>query len=363
MNQSIENISFSGTSAQNFNINVESGGVQYYRVSIDTSAAILGDKTITFTGAPQNNVTVIDIVMEGGINTSGSSKLKIGGVTIADRIAKTKCSIKFEYVNSSWTALFLVDSSYDSSISGSQIIDNSVVPAKITAEIAGNGLSRNDIGGLIPKLELINPTLQVVTGETGVKLNASGGITSGPNGIGLNVESVDPSLQILGNQAGLKMDPNGGLQKGAAGVSVKSLPAGQAGGLKKTSGGLVFGTYTEHIVASFEAGSNGGGGFMLRIPYTNQITAIRGSVSRTLSGTDDGSIEFRSATSFGGAASPLAGPYTIPMGAAQSDTPINDSSTYTPSGYDGLGGWYLRVICTKTTPGGEVYLSIDFDIT
>lgn len=355
MIQSIRDISFSGTGAQSQDINLGNDGVQAYRISINTVSQILGDKTVAFVGTPVNNLTVLDFILEGGINTSGVSKLKIGGVTISDRFAANKCMVRFEYYNSAWNVFYYVDDSASGSIDGSQLIDDSVTPVKITDAIAGSGMERDGSGGVKVKLEASNPTLQIVGDETGAKLDATGAVVGGSNGMRINIETSDPSLQISGNQLGIKIDVNGGIQKTASGTSVKTKAGG---GVGKDNNGVYVSSATYHIIASFDADSNNGS-FMVRIPYTTQVTAIRGMVNKSVSGTDDGTIEFKSATSFGGGASPLAGPYTIPMSSPLSTVVINDVSNYVPAGYDGLGGWYLQVIMAKVTNGGQVYLSID----
>lgn len=114
--------------------------------------------------------------------------------------------------------------------------------------------------------------------------------------------------------------------------------------------------HTVNLIASFEADEQGV--IQVKIPYIGKITAYRAVVNKTIAGTDDGTIEFKTATSFGGASSPLSGPYTITQSSGVGSV-FFDIATYTPAGFTGDGAFYLEIITSKTTAGGRVYLSMD----
>ena len=64
--------------------------------------------------------------------------------------------------------------------------------------------------------------LEVATGVLSINLEADGGIVFDPTNFGLeiNLEAVDPTLQIVGNELGVKVAPNCGLTVTADGLKV-----------------------------------------------------------------------------------------------------------------------------------------------
>lgn len=237
MIQSIENIALTGVNAQNTSVDVTDGSVMAYRVSIDTSSKITGNKTIAFTGVASESLTVINFIIEGGINTSGASKLIIGGVTIPDLFALKKSIVFFEYVNSAWVVHYSISAEQPGIIDGDSILDGTIPADKLENDIAGSGMTRDGKGGVIPNLEAVQPSLQVVADELGVKIDPSRAVTKDSNGLGVNLESSDPSLQISANELGVKIAVDGGLEKTANGMAVKL----DGGDLVKTSSGLKLG--------------------------------------------------------------------------------------------------------------------------
>lgn len=114
--------------------------------------------------------------------------------------------------------------------------------------------------------------------------------------------------------------------------------------------------HTINVPASFEADSLGN--YQVRIPYVGKITAFRAVVTKTIAGTDDGTLSFKTGASFGGATSPLSGPYTIAQSSGVGSV-FFDIADYTPAGFSGDGGFYLEIQTAKTTAGGELMLSMD----
>lgn len=242
MLESIVDIQLSGVLAQTINVDVNDLATASYRISTNTSSAITGNKTIAFTGSPVNNVTVLEFMNEGGINTSGASKLVIGGYTVPDIFAQKKCMFKFQYSNSSWIPYIFISDEQSGFVVGSSIVDNSVPAIKLQNDIAGAGMTRNISGGVTPNLEATQPSLQISSSELGVKIDPSRAITKNVNGIGVNLQTSNPTLQIAANQVGVKFPADGGLEATTDGLEVKLDPNGD---LVKTNDGLKLGNFVK----------------------------------------------------------------------------------------------------------------------
>jgi len=227
-------IQFSGITGQTITVDVTDTTAFEYRVSIDTVNQITGTKAIAFTGTPIFGLR-FDFYVAGGIDTLGVSKLTINGDIVPDINALYPCLIVYRYNGVTWERSIYSSVGGSPSIDGSDIINNSLPAAKLENDIAGSGMARDVNGGVIPNLEAVQPSLQVSTGEIGVKLDPSRAVTKNSNGIGVNLQASNPSLEISANELGVKFNSTSGLEKGAGGLNVKLDPAG---GLSATVSGI-----------------------------------------------------------------------------------------------------------------------------
>lgn len=224
-------LAFTGVGGETVNLDILDGSADEWRISINTTSQITGNKTLAFVGTPFDSC-VIRIFNEGGFNTTGASKLIINGDTIPDIYAASPCEIIYRYNGSVWFQSILLTSG---GISGGDIEDDSIPADKLQNDIAGSGMTRDGNGGVVPNLEASQPSMQVVADELGVKLDPSRGVTKNSNGVGVNLEASNPSLQISANELGVKIASDGGLEKTSDGMEVKLDPNG---GLAKTSNGV-----------------------------------------------------------------------------------------------------------------------------
>lgn len=234
MRQSYVPLAFTGVGGETVNLDILNGSADEWRISINTTNQITGNKTLAFVGTPFDSC-VIKIFNEGGFNTMGASKLIINGDTIPDIYAASPCEIIYRYNGSVWTQTILISSG---GFSGVDILVDSIPADRLQNDIAGSGMDRDINGGLIPNLEASQPSLQVSADELGVKLDATRAITKDSNGIGVNLETSDPSLQISTNELGVKIAADGGLEKTSDGMEIKVDPVGD---LAVTTDGIKFG--------------------------------------------------------------------------------------------------------------------------
>lgn len=236
MKTAISEIAFLGITGQTLSIDVADTTAFEYRVTIDTASQITGTKAIAFTGTPFSGCR-LDFNIVGGINTAGASKFTINGDIVPDINALRPCLIVYRYNGATWERSIYNSSGGSASFEGSEIVDNSVPAVKLENDIAGSGMARDINGGVIPNLEVVQPSLQVSSNELGVKIDPSRAITKNSNGIGINLQASNPSLEIVTNELGVKFDSTSGLEKSTTGLKVKLDPAG---GLAATRSGIGF---------------------------------------------------------------------------------------------------------------------------
>lgn len=147
---------------------------------------------------------------------------------------------------------------------------------------AGAGLLRT--GDVIDiNLEASNPSLQVVSDELGLKIDANGGLAKGASGTGLKIEA---SKGVATTSAGLKAveDANGGILIDANGIGVKvdatasgQLSKGANGARVATGGvGLPVKSLTVDTLASafsFASGISSKTGFTAPDTHANSLDA------------------------------------------------------------------------------------------
>lgn len=92
---------------------------------------------------------------------------------------------------------------------------------QLRAAVSATGALQRAADGLAVKLEVTNPSLQIVSNELGVKLDPARAITKNASGIGVNIEASNPSLEIVSNELGVKEDTTRGLATDASGLYVK----------------------------------------------------------------------------------------------------------------------------------------------
>lgn len=77
-----------------------------------------------------------------------------------------------------------------------------------------------DTDGVGIELESIEPSMQILSNELGIKIDSTNAIVKNINGIGIKLESTSPSLQIISNELGVKLDANGAISSGTNGLGV-----------------------------------------------------------------------------------------------------------------------------------------------
>ena len=234
----IENKPLTGIGGQSLSVSVEDLNSAAYRVYTDNNNPISADKTIAFTGTPVEGLTTLKFIIEGGIDTSGSAKLKIGGYTVPDSFALNGCTADFEYFQGAYLVRYTVGSNTSNTLSGDTLMNNTVVPAKLTEAIAGDGMTRNGSGGVLPNLDSATSSLGFVGGFLKAILNAAGAIVTSVNGLAINLQTSNPTLQIISNMLGVKFSASSGLESNSDGLNVKVKTFG---GLKKDNNGIVTG--------------------------------------------------------------------------------------------------------------------------